>query len=66
MNSQQSRLILCTKDMMQVMGKSKATITRMRKGIRERSRKNKYAMITLEEFCEFTGLSEEKVCATLK
>ena len=63
--TQHTRLLLCTKDMMLLTGKSKATIWRMRQIIRERSRKNKRCSITVGEFCEQTGLKEEAVLARL-
>lgn len=65
MNNQQTRLLLCTKDMMRISGKSESTILRMRKAIRVEKRKKSRASITVQEFCVFTGLKEETVIALL-
>ena len=66
MNTEPTFLVLCTKDMMKITGKSESTVLRIRRMIKERSRKNKCSFITLEEFCDFTGLSEEKVLKMLR
>jgi len=56
-----TRQILCVKDMMAVTGKSKATIWRLSKVIRQQNNKQKRRYITVTEFCEFLNLEEEKV-----
>ena len=59
-------LFLSVKDMMIITGKCKASVCRMRAGIKKHFNKQVYADISLEHFCEFTGLNEEKVKTMLE
>jgi hypothetical protein len=61
-----TRLVLYAKDLMQITGKSRTAVWRIQKMIRERSGKKDCSFVTVEDFCEFTGLSEEKVRALIR
>ena len=61
MKTTHPRLMLSIKDIINITGKSRATAWRLSTAIKKRFNKGRYAYITVEEFCAFTGLKEEKV-----
>ena len=56
-----SRLIVYTKDVMNITGRSKNPSRNILAAIRKKYNKPPKALVTIEEFCEFTGLKEDKV-----
>lgn len=61
MNSIPNRIVIYTKDVMNITGRSERTARRLMASIRKACNKDKEAFISIEEFCAFTGLKEEKV-----
>ncbi|MDB5203301.1 MAG: hypothetical protein JWQ27_2710 [Ferruginibacter sp.] len=59
-------LTLSLKDMAFILRSSKSTAYRMRRMIRQKAGRIPYELITLEEFCLHTRLSEQHVLARLK
>jgi hypothetical protein len=51
---------------MRVTGKSERTARKMMNDIRKKLGKEKHQMISLSEFCEYIGLSEEEVLKLLE
>ena len=56
-------MILCTKDIMKVTGKSERTARRIARRIKL---KHNAAYVTLETFCIYTGFPEEKLFDLLR
>ena len=65
MISPKKRLLLCVRDMMEITGKSKSTVCRIRNEIKKRFNKPNTLFITIDEFCLHTGISETKAYAML-
>lgn len=56
-----NRVFIYTKDVMNITGRSESTARRMLVSIRKKNRKEGKAFVTVEDFCAFTGLKEDKV-----
>jgi hypothetical protein len=61
-----TRLVLYTKDIIIITGKSDRTARRMIAAIRKKYHKEKNALVSVDDFCSYTGLKEEKVKALLE
>ena len=61
MNHLPTRIVIYAKDIMNITGRRERTVRRIMSRIRKKYGKGKEAFITVEEFCEHTGLKEEKV-----
>ena len=61
-----NRLVIYTKDVMNITGRKERTAQKLLAQIRLRYQKSKEDFITLIEFCAFTGLKEEQVMPFLK
>ena len=55
------RLIIINQDIMNIFGCKKGKACRIAKKIRERYDKPPKSIITIDEFCEYTSLKEDKV-----
>lgn len=61
MNSVPPRLVIYPKDVMNITGCSNRTARRKLEKIRRHYNKSKDAYVSIEEFCAFVGLKEERV-----
>ncbi|MCU7551608.1 hypothetical protein OCK74_20985 [Chitinophagaceae bacterium LB-8] len=61
-----TRIILYTKDVIIITGKSDRTARRMIAAIRKKFHKDKDALVSVDDFCSFTGLKEEQVREILR
>lgn len=59
------RIIIYSKDIQQLTGKSDRASRTLLQKIRIKIGKGKTQAITIQEFCEYLGLSEEKVIQLL-
>ena len=59
-------VVLHTKDVQLIIGKSERTARKLMKAIRKHFGKSKNQMISLGEFCEYTGLPESEVLRRLE
>jgi hypothetical protein len=66
MRSVRNRIVLQTKDIMLITGKSERTSRRMLKEIRKSARNSKVSFVSLEQFCAFTGMTREEVIPYLQ
>jgi hypothetical protein len=66
MRSVRSRIVLQTKDIMLITGKSERTSRRLLKEIRKSVRNSKVSFVSLEQFCAFTGMTKEEVLPYLQ
>lgn len=55
------RIIIYTRDVENITGKSERAARRLLKKIRQHLNKNDTQLITVSEFCQYTGLKEEDV-----
>jgi hypothetical protein len=55
------RIVIYTKDVMNITGRKERTARRLLSLIRKHYSKKQNDFITVEEFCQFTGLKEEKI-----
>ena len=62
----QTRIVIYAKDIMNITGKCERTARRIIAAIKKRRDKHANAFITVDDFCQFTGLKEEFVAAFLK
>ncbi|HMK03287.1 MAG TPA: hypothetical protein VK489_03810 [Ferruginibacter sp.] len=60
-----TRLVIDNKDIMRITGKSRATATRLMRKVRKQFNRRPGSMITLQDFCTYMGLPEEKVIQLL-
>lgn len=58
-------MVMYTKDVMRITGKSDRTARKLMNAIRKKLGKEKHHMISLGEFCAYTGLPEEEVLRRL-
>jgi hypothetical protein len=58
-------VIIYSKDVQRITGKTDRTARRLMKAIRKKLGKEKHHMISLGEFCHYTGLPEEEVLKRL-
>lgn len=61
-----NRIVLQTKDIMLITGKSERTSRRLLKEIRKASKNSRISFVSLEQFCAFTGMSREEVIPYLQ
>ena len=61
-----TRLIIYPRDVMNITGKSKNASNLLLTKLRQQLNKPERSLITVEEFCRFTGLNEIKVKEFLK
>jgi hypothetical protein len=66
MRSVRNRIVLQTKDIMLITGKSERTSRRLLKEIRKSVRNSKVSFVSLEQFCAFTGMTKEEVLPYLQ
>jgi hypothetical protein len=66
MRSVRNRIVLQTKDIMLITGKSERTSRRLLKEIRKSARNSKVSFVSLEQFCAFTGMTREEVIPYLQ
>ncbi|SHG05413.1 UBA domain-containing protein [Flavisolibacter ginsengisoli] len=61
-----NRIVLNTKDIMLITGKSERTSRRLLKEIRSSARNTRVSFVSLEQFCSFTGMTREEVIPYLQ
>jgi predicted DNA-binding transcriptional regulator AlpA len=61
-----NRIVLNTKDIMLITGKSERTSRRLLKEIRRSARNTRVSFVSLEQFCSFTGMTREEVIPYLQ
>ena len=61
MNPIPNRIVIYARDIMNITGRHERTAHKMLSAIRKKYNKPKGAFVTIDEFCQFTGLKEEKV-----
>jgi hypothetical protein len=61
-----TRIVLYTKDIIIITGKSESSARRMMAEIRKKYHKEKGALVSVDDFCGYTGLQEEKVRELLR
>jgi predicted DNA-binding transcriptional regulator AlpA len=61
-----NRIVLNTKDIMLITGKSERTSRRLLKEIRRSARNTRVSFVSLEQFCALTGMTREEVIPYLK
>jgi hypothetical protein len=61
-----SRLIICTKDVQQLTGKSERTALRLMDKIKKAYQKAKHQQVNVAEFCEYMGLKLDLVLSVLR
>ena len=60
------RLFLTNKDVQRIIGKGASAAQKLIKEIKTKTNKPKFSPITVEEFCNFTGLSLHLVLKELE
>ena len=65
MNQIPKRVCIYPKDIQRITGKSYRQSIRILNEIRKSLRKSKNSLVSVEEFCEYTGLKIEEVRGTL-
>ena len=55
------RMIICIADIRRITGRSQSTAWRMMRTIRKYYNKPPYTLVTMDEFCRFTGYRAEDV-----
>jgi hypothetical protein len=58
-------MVIYPKDVQYLTGKTERTARRLMKAIRKKLGKEKHQMISVREFCEYTGLREDDVLRRL-
>lgn len=61
-----NRIIIYTKDVINITGKKERTARNLLASIRKANGKDRGDLVTIEEFCAFTGLKPETVSTFLK
>ena len=56
-----NRIVIYAKDITNITGRKERTARKLLAQIRKKYKKKKGSFITIEEFCEFTGLKKETV-----
>jgi hypothetical protein len=59
--SQQNRICIYPKDIARITGKSERYARKLLERIKKEYSKKEYQFISVEEFCQFTGLKVEQV-----
>ena len=65
MNQVPKRVCIYPKDIQRITGKSYRQSTRILNEIRKSLRKPKNSLVSIEEFCEYTGLKYEHITKVL-
>ena len=65
MNQVSKRVCIYPKDIQRITGKSYRQSTRILNEIRKSLRKPKNSLVSIEEFCEYTGLKYEHITKVL-
>jgi hypothetical protein len=60
-----NRIVIYAKDIMNITGRKERAARKLLAQIRKKYQKKNGEFISIDEFCEFTGLKEEKVTAFL-
>jgi hypothetical protein len=60
-----NRIVIYAKDVMNITGRKERAARKLIARIKKKYKKEKGEFISVEEFCEFTGLKEEKVAPFL-
>lgn len=60
-----NRIVIYAKDIMNITGRKERAARKLLAQIRKKYQKKNGEFISIDEFCEFTGLKEEKVAAFL-
>ncbi len=55
------RIVIYAKDVINITGRKERAAWKLLSQIRKKYQKDKGQFITIDEFCEFTGIKEEKV-----
>lgn len=55
------RIVIYAKDVMNITGRKERTARKLLSQIRKRHQKKPTEFITVEEFCSYTGIKEEKI-----
>lgn len=58
---QSNRLVIYAKDLMIITGRSKRTALRILERIRKRFNRPPRSMVTVHDFCAYSGIPEERV-----
>ena len=66
MNTIPNRVVIYSKDIQNITGRSQRTARKMMNVLRKKYKKNKGAFITIDEFCQHTGIKIEQVNIFLK
>ncbi|HEU4573769.1 MAG TPA: hypothetical protein VFS36_02105 [Chitinophagaceae bacterium] len=61
-----NRIVIYAKDVMNITGRSERTARKILQQIRQASGKKKGSMVTVADFCRFTGIDQEMVTAFLR
>lgn len=61
MNTIPNRIVIYAKDIMNITGRRERTAHKLLARIRKKYKKPKGSFVSLDEFCDFTGLKPEKV-----
>ncbi|POY36457.1 hypothetical protein C3K47_11995 [Solitalea longa] len=65
MNIVQNRVVIYPKDVQQITGKSERYGRSLLRGIKKKLAKEKHQFVSIEEFCQHTGLKIEQVISFL-
>jgi hypothetical protein len=60
-----NRMVIYTKDVMNITGRKERAARLLLLQIRKKYRKKRAELVSVEEFCLYTGLSEDKVMVYL-
>ena len=66
MNIIPNRVVIYSKDIQNITGRSQRTARKMMSALRKKYHKNKGDFITVDEFCQHTGIKKEQVNIFLK
>ena len=66
MNTIPNRVVIYSKDIQNITGRSQRTARKMMSVLRKKYKKNKGDFITIDEFCQHTGIKKEQVNIFLK
>ncbi len=61
MNTLPKRLVIYPKDVMNITGRRERAARKLLASIRRKYNKDCHAFITIEEFCQYTGIPEDMV-----
>ena len=56
-----NRIVIYTKDVMNITGRKERAAKKLMAQMRKQYKKKRGGFISVEEFCQFTGLKEERV-----